>query len=285
MKKNQIAHLLAVLFLAGIGHAAAGSAATVTVAVNQVTHGSASSANSAPAKVGTQLSDGEYLKTGAASRAEMELSNQTITRLGANTIFNYSATTNTVDLQAGTILFSKPKDAKQMNIKTAAVTAAIVGTTGFVQKQPGGGFLFGLVEGSSTVTIGGVDYTVHGGEVLLFTPPGTPQIFAFDVPRFLKSSGFFTKFHGHLPNEKYIDEEVADYNDLVDRGFITPPKDPFYIYDPNGNVPTVPVVGTDSAGNALNNFNTPPPMPKDDCCFYIPSGSGSGFSLSSVHGQ
>ena len=64
----------------------------------------------APAKVGTTLQDGEYLKTGAKSRAELDLANQSVTRVGANTIFNYTAGNNEVDLQAGTILFSKPKD-------------------------------------------------------------------------------------------------------------------------------------------------------------------------------
>jgi len=269
MTKRSLTYLLALL-LVGATHSFAADSATVTAAVNQVTHGPAQSTASYPAKVGTQLGDGEYLKTGAASRAEMELANKTITRLGANTIFNYSASTNTIDLQAGTFLFSKPKDAKQMTIKTAAVTAAIVGTTGFVQKH-GNGFLIGLVEGSTTVTIGGVDYTIHAGELLTYTPGAPPQISSFDVPKFYHTSSFFKNYHGHLPNQSYIDQEIDIYNDLVDRGFIQPPSDPFYIYEPNGNVPTTPVVGHDSPGSALGDFNTPPPAPTCPyhyCCHY-----------------
>jgi hypothetical protein len=217
-------------------------------------------ADTAPAKTGTRLQDGEYLKTGVKSRAELELANQSITRLGANTIFNYSVAGNEIDLQAGTILFSKPKDGKQMNIKTASVTAAVVGTTGFVQVH-GKGFLFGLVEGKATLTIGGVDYNITAGEILQSNPGKPPQIYSFNVPLFLKTSPLLTKFYHRLPNQLYIDQEIAEYDDLVARGFIQPPTGPFFLTGFDGSVPTVPVPGHDSAGNALHEFNKPPPPP------------------------
>ncbi len=121
-------------------------AATVTEAVNDVTRGSSKVAETETAPIGSKLEDGQYLKTGVKSRAELQLANLAITRLGADTIFDYSPDTNEIDLQAGTVLFSKPKDAAQMTIKTSAVTAAVMGTTGFVHVH-GKVFLFGLVEG------------------------------------------------------------------------------------------------------------------------------------------
>src|SRR5476651_300398 len=102
-----------------------------------------------------------------------------ISRMGANTIFNYSAANNEIDLQAGTILFSKPKDGKQLNIKMASVTAAVVGSTvlaqvkidtHFVEANKGGNNDLGpfsaisiavIEEGKNSptiVTIGGVTY-------------------------------------------------------------------------------------------------------------------------------
>src|SRR5580658_9383534 len=133
MNTRSIFYLVAISMLAAGRSMAAGQDATVTESVNVVNHGSSQSAASAPAPKGTDIRDGEYVETGSASRAELQFANKTISRLGANTIFNYSASSNEVDLQAGTILFSKPKDGKQLNIKTEAVTAAIVGTTGFMQ--------------------------------------------------------------------------------------------------------------------------------------------------------
>jgi hypothetical protein len=237
---------------------ASDSSATVTEAVNQVTHGSLESSKSFPAPTGTHLPLGEYLMTGLKSRAELELANLSITRLGANTIFNYSPSNNEIDLQAGTVLFSKPKDGKQMNIKTASVTAAIVGTTGFIQKQ-GKAIIFGLVEGHSTVTIGGKNFNITSGEIVKFTPGQPPQFFFFNVPLFLKTSPLITKFKHHLPTQSYIDKEIDEYNDLVDRGFIQPPQNPFFLTDAEGTIPAVPISATDSAGKGLEQFNAPPP--------------------------
>ena len=252
---------LLVCFIAGAYPLlAAESVATVTEAVNQVTYGTSQSAASSPAAVGTHLQDGEYLKTGMKSRAELQLANQSVTRLGANTIFNYSATTNEIDLQAGTLLFSKPKDGAQMNIKTAAVTAAVVGTTGFIQLI-GKNFVFGLVEGHATLTVGGVTFNITSGELLRVNPGQPPQIHSFDVPTFLKTAPLITHFHHSLPNQLYIDKEVAEYNDLASRGFVGPGTEPFVIATLGDLIPRVPVVATDSSRNAQNQVVNPPPPP------------------------
>ncbi len=242
---------------------AADTAATVTEAVNQVSHGSAQASAVAPAQAGTRIQDGEYLKTGVKSRAELSLANQSITRLGANTIFNYSVANNEIDLQSGTILFSKPKDGKEMIIKTAAVTAAIVGTTGFVQAH-GKAVLFGLIEGHVTLNVGGTSYPLGPGELLRIGENGKPELCFFNLPRFLATSPLVTKFHSSLPNQLYIDKEVAKYNDFVARGFVEPPTEPFFISDIDGSVPILPIPARDSVGSSLAIFNAahmPPPPP------------------------
>jgi hypothetical protein len=234
-------------------------AATVTAAVNQVTHGSSKEAQTAPAQVGTKLQDGEYLKTGVQSRAELQLANQCITRLGANTIFDYSTAANDIDLQAGTILFSKPKDEKQMNIKTTAVTAAILGTTGFVQVKEKK-FIFGLVEGNAMLTVNGVTIPVGPGQILTFTPGSVPQVNSYNVPHFLQTSPLFIDYHDHLPNQPFIDHEVAVYNDQVNRGFVTPGGGP-PVTVINNTIPGLPILTVDSVGSSHHHFNMPPPPP------------------------
>ena len=240
--------------------ALADSAATVTEAVNQVTYGSTQAAATTPAKAGTKLQDGQFLETGVKSRAELQLANQTVTRLGANTIFNYSTTANEIDLQSGTILFSKPKDGAQLNIKTAAVTAAIVGTTGFVQVHCKA-LIIGLVEGHAKVVIDGKVVQLSPGQAVRFSPGGTPQTFYFDIPKFLKTSPLVTKFKGPLPNQAYIDKEIAIYDDFAARGFIAPPTKPYFITDVGEAVPMIPIPALDSAGNAHDDFNNPPLPP------------------------
>ena len=193
------------------------------------------------------------------SRAELSLANQSVTRVGANTIFNYSVANNEVDLQAGTILFSKPKDGKEMTIKTASVTAAIVGTTGFaalINKE----LMFGLIEGHATLVVNGVTYHIGAGEILRLAPGGKPQTFYYNIPTFVSTSPLLTKFHSTLPNQAYIDKEVAMYNDFAARGFIAPPVEPYFISNFDGSVPLIPIPARDSAANSLDRFNQPPKM-------------------------
>jgi hypothetical protein len=239
---------------------AADSAATVTEAVNKVNHGSSQTAATSPAPVGTVLQDGEYLETGVKSRAELLLADKSITRLGANTIFNYSTTNNEIDLQAGTVLFSKPKDGREMTIKTASVTAAVVGTSGFMQSR-GHDFLFGLIEGHAVLTAGGAHFDITSGQLLRFSPGAPPQVYSFNVPLLLKTSPLITHFKHPLPNQLYIDKEIAEYDNLVARGFVGPPTGPFFATDFDGLAPGVSIVAHDSAGNSLHEFITPPSVP------------------------
>ena len=258
--KPRLLGLLLTLTIAGLSPVLADTAATVTEAVNDVTHGSAQSAQAEPAKAGTQLQDGEYLKTGAKSRAELQLANQSVTRLGANTIFNYTTSSNEVDLQAGTVLFSKPKGGKEMTIKTESVTAAIVGTSGFVHVEKKV-LVFGLIEGHATLTSGGRQYKIAPGEILQIVGGGKPQLYFYNIPLFLKTSPLVTKFHSNLPNQAYIDAEVAEYNDFASRGFIGPETVPLFVTEFGGAIPILPTTARDSAGNSLNRFNNPPPPP------------------------
>jgi hypothetical protein len=200
-------------------------AAKVTEAVNKVEHGT-KDAVTTPAKKGTEVYNGEYLKTGVESRAELQLPTTAITRLGANTIFNYSVGTNTIDLQAGTVLFCKPKDAAQLNIRTAAVTAAVLGTTGFVGVQGEGKkkiFRLGVIEGHVKANVNGQVFPLGAGDILQIGPDGRPFVFAYDVPKFVRTSPLLNKFHSALPNDKYIQAEIQSYEDDVKRGFIGAP--------------------------------------------------------------
>lgn len=256
------------LALFGLGRAAEPSA-TVTESVDQVVRGSPQAGGTSPAPVGTHVADGEYLKTGVKSRAELQFPDLTITRMGANTIFNYSIAKNEIDLQSGTILFSKPKGGKELDIKTAAVTAAILGTTGFMHYE-NHVFLFGLIEGHARLTIGGKAYGVGAGQVLHLGGAGAvPQIFAYNVPLLVQTSPFFTQFKSTLPNQAEINQEVADYNDLASRGFIQ--THPPFFQNTTYSTPGLPIVAWDSAGNALNQFVNPPPPPPPP-----PSGMDSG---------
>jgi mannose-6-phosphate isomerase-like protein (cupin superfamily) len=245
MKTMRAVFLALTFTLATVPVLQADQGAKVTESVNVVEYGPKPS-DLSPAPTGTLVHDGEYLKTGQLARAEMQLPAGNITRLGANTLFNYSVDSNTVDLQSGTILFCKKKNTSELSIKTAAVTAGITGTTGFVNVH-GKTYIFGIVEGKATAHAGGQSFPIGAGEILEFRPGAKPLVFAFDVPKFLRTSPLITKFKGRLPNQAQIDAEVASYQDDVHRGFIQPPSGAI---DYSGEIPGLSTPAYDSALHA-----------------------------------
>jgi FecR protein len=83
-----------------------------------------------PASINDYVSTGTAVRTGIDSRTELTFTDQTLTRLGANSIFSFSAGERNFDLGAGALLLCKPKNTGTTTIvKTAAATAAITGTT------------------------------------------------------------------------------------------------------------------------------------------------------------
>ena len=79
---------------------------------------------------------GKAVRTGVNSRTELLFNDLTITRLGANSHFSFSESTRELSISRGTILLQVPKGAGGARIQTAAVTAAITGTTILFEAGP-----------------------------------------------------------------------------------------------------------------------------------------------------
>jgi hypothetical protein len=88
---------------------------------------------SRPATVSDEVRDGTAVRTGVESRSELKFPDQTLARLGANTIFSFSEGTRSLNLQDGAMLLRVPKGAGGAKISSSAVTAAITGTTVMVE--------------------------------------------------------------------------------------------------------------------------------------------------------
>src|SRR5262245_39030283 len=108
--------------------------ARVTHVVNHVKLTSAQAAPH-PATAGKGVRDGDAIGTGAASRSELILADQTIIRLGPKTAVSFSEGTRTMNLGEGAILFQIPKSAGKVRIKTDAITTASTGATGIIERH------------------------------------------------------------------------------------------------------------------------------------------------------
>ncbi len=89
-----------------------------------------------PALLRDVIKDNLGLQTGARSRSELLFQDNTLTRIGAETFFSFKTGTRDLTLEKGSMLLQVPKGLGGATIHTAAVTAAITGTTIMMEYRP-----------------------------------------------------------------------------------------------------------------------------------------------------
>lgn len=148
-----------------------------------------------PAQVNDEVRDDTAVRTGAESRTELTFADQTIARLGANTIFSFDEGTRNMDLRGGAMLLRVPKDAGGAKITTAAVTAAITGTTVLLEYNKDAYVKFIVLEGTARIFLPGVlgeSVLVSAGQMLMLrvnpAPKSLPDPVDIDLERILATS-------------------------------------------------------------------------------------------------
>ncbi len=254
-----------IFLLAGLApsHAADLSQAKVRQKFNVVTLAPNLNASAHPVAQGALVQDDNVVRTGTESRAELEFTDLTLARIGANSIFTFDAQARSLECGRGAVLFSKPANSGRVEIRSGAVTAAITGSTGFVsttvnrghkkgaQVNPEDattilGMLEGKLHGNSTWRDGSgrehsFKFSLGAGELLVAQPGRPPTVVQFDIPRFLATSPLIKGFSGDLLNPGQMQRAVADYQSDERRGFI--------------EATTVPV--NQAANLAWVNYNSP----------------------------
>lgn len=158
-----------------------------------------SQAEPRPASLSDTVRGDTAIRTGAESRAELTFGDLTIARLGANTIFSFNEGSRTVDLGNGAILLRVPKGSGGAKIQTAAVTAAITGTTVIVEYHPKSYAKYLVLEGTMRIYLKGItgeSILLNPGQMLIVKPNATrlPQPVDFDLARLLQTSLFIRGF-------------------------------------------------------------------------------------------
>lgn len=117
------------------------------------------------AAVNDVVRDQVSVKTGVKSRSELLFEDDTLTRIGPETMFRFTAGTRDMALDRGSMLLQVPKGIGGATIHTAAVTAAITGTTIMLENNPGKDIKVLVLEGSLRVSANG-----RVGDSVLLTP-------------------------------------------------------------------------------------------------------------------
>jgi len=163
------------------------------------------------------------VRTGGNSRAQLTFADQTLARLGANTLFSFERGTRALDLENGSILLQVPKGAGGATIRSAPVTAAITGTTVMMEYSPGNPGTVKLICLEGTVRLGlagrlGESVLVGPGQMIAVAANARalPEPVTVDVKRILKTSKLVKE--GDLESMGLIMETVETQQEMLADG-------------------------------------------------------------------
>ena len=193
--------------------------ATVTEIKNEVNLEKEGAGERAAKKQDT-VAGKDKLWTGKKSRAEIEFSDKSIARLGANTQFSFDPTSRNMRVDRGTALIHVPPGQDGARISSPAATAAIMGDV--VAMRVDGKGVTQIValskddQGPIKVTFNktGETRTLQAGEMLTIDPMATklpePMTVAVDV--FVQTSGLASGFEKKLPDS--AEKEIKQTSEL-----------------------------------------------------------------------
>lgn len=267
--KTALTSVLALALIA-TAHGAALKKASFTRVINDVKI-VPQQAQPKPASIGDIVEGMTTVTTGAQSRAELRFEDKTITRLGANSIFNIQDGTRNVDLKQGVLLLQVPKQMGGARVHTAAVTAAVTGTTVMVAYMPDGYIKCIVLEGEMDMFPN--DHpdafrTLKAGDMIIMKPDGTfiPEPVQVDLAHLKKTSKLLdAKEFGELGNQKELQDafgtqfSLKQKGDLAPTPLIMPGRDPILqiLHDPDQSTPPGDIQSPNTPGTTPDT-NTPP---------------------------
>jgi hypothetical protein len=163
----------------------------------------------------------DKVRTGARSRAELKAPDNTLTRIGQNTVFSFQQSGRTLNLEKGSVLFHSPAGRGGGTIKSAGASAAVLGTTLIVASRQDGGFKCVLLEGKGKITLpNGKTKRLEAGDMIVV--PAGAQDFAtvvkINLGKLVNGSQLVNGFDDPLPTLGAIRNEIAKQNIAIISG-------------------------------------------------------------------
>src|SRR5437762_13427436 len=180
-----------------------------------------------PALVRDVIKDDRCLQTGARSRSELLVQHTTLTLVGAETFFSFKPGTRDLTLEKGSMLLQVPKGLGGAKIHTAAVTAAITGTTIMMEYSPGQYLKVLVLEGSLRLSRNGSgdSLVLHPGKMVIMRPDAKkiPDPIDVDLAQIVRTS-ILVNFPGSniLPSMPLIQAAINDQAKELTKGTLVP---------------------------------------------------------------
>src|SRR5438132_12828797 len=181
-----------------------------------------------PAVVRDVIKDDRGLQTGARSRSELLFQDNTLTRVGAETFFSFKTGTRDMTLEKGSMLLQVPKGLGGAKIHTAAVTAAITGTTIMMEYSPGQYLKVLVLEGSLRLSRNGSfgnSLVLRPGKMVIMRPDAKkiPDPIDVDLAEIVKTSTLVNFPGGNiLPSMPLIQVAINDQAKELAKGTLVP---------------------------------------------------------------
>jgi hypothetical protein len=188
--------------------------------------------NAAPrsAQAGERILPVTTIATGAGSRAELRFPDKSLTRLGANSRFTLHGEGRTLDLGEGVMMLQVPKRQGGAKVRTAAVTAAVTGTTIIVEYHPGGIIKLIVIEGTCTLFMNNDPsqrQEVKAGQMITMKDgsPTIPMPVDVDIAKLVASSTLFSNGDPNYPQiaaAVNVQQKLLRDGDLSKANFVLP---------------------------------------------------------------
>src|SRR5437588_4302032 len=181
-----------------------------------------------PAMVRDVIKDDLGLQTGAKSRSELLFQDNTLTRIGAETFFSFKTGTRDMTLEKGSMLLQVPKGLGGAKIHTAAVNAAITGTTIMMEYRPGQYLKVLVLEGSLRLSRNGSfgdSLVLRPGKMVIMRPDAKriPDPIDVDLAEIVKTSTLVNFPGGNiLPSMPLIQVAINDQAKELAKGSLLP---------------------------------------------------------------
>src|SRR5438067_11208661 len=181
-----------------------------------------------PAALRDVIKDDLGLQTGARSRSELLFQDNTLTRLGAEFFFQAEDGIRDMTLEKGSMLLQVPKGLGGAKIHTAAVTAAITGTTIMMEYSPRQYLKVLVLEGSLRLSRNGSfndSLVLRPGKMVIMRPDAKkiPEPVDVDLAQIVRTSTL-VNFPGSniLPSMPLIQTAINDQAKEVTKGTLVP---------------------------------------------------------------
>lgn len=253
--------LLTAVFILPIQHLLAGplTSAQVTKIINRVSVIDPAKGGH-PASVREVIKDDLGLETGAKSRSELLFQDNTLTRIGAETFFSFKTGTRDMTLEKGSMLLQVPRGLGGAKIHTAAVTAAITGTTIMMEHIPNQYIKVLVLEGSLRLSRNGTfgdSLVLRPGKMVIMRPDAKkiPDPIDVDLQNIVATSSL-VNFPGAepLPSIPLIQAAIDSQHDQLVKKNLVPTN---LVMGQGTNVTLIPTspVSTSAEPTALPSAN------------------------------